>query len=355
MKITAIRSSLKKMALTKPYTIAYNTFSDVSIAFLEIELENGIIGYGTGSPAEDVVGETSEQTVANLQTDFVENLIGRDIRHFQQIIFECRKQFDHLPGTQAALDIALHDAFCKHIGISVADYYGKKISSLPTSVTIGIKDVQATLEEAAGYAQLGFRVLKVKTGLNVDEDIERILRLNETYLDTFKIRVDANQGYTLSDLKKFMHETRGVGVELIEQPMPVGTEEELLLLSSSERALLAGDESLKDPRAALQLASGENPFGIYNIKLMKCGGLTGAKEIATIAENGGIDLFWGCNDESILSITAALHIAYSCPNTKYIDLDGSLDLAEDLVRGGFTIEDGFMKINNLPGFGVEKI
>lgn len=41
MKITAIRSYGKKMALKKPYTIAYNTFSDVHLAFLEIELANG--------------------------------------------------------------------------------------------------------------------------------------------------------------------------------------------------------------------------------------------------------------------------------------------------------------------------
>jgi L-alanine-DL-glutamate epimerase-like enolase superfamily enzyme len=103
----------------------------------------------------------------------------------------------------------------------------------------------------------------------------------------------------------------------------------------------------------LGFATEEGPFGIYNIKLMKCGGLAGAKEIATIAENRGIELFWGCNDESILSIAAALHVAYSCPNTRYIDLDGSLDLAEDLVSGGFTLDDGYMKINPRPGFGVE--
>lgn len=355
MKIIAIRSWLKKMALTKPYTIAYNTFSDVSIAFLEIELENGIIGYGTGSPAEDVVGETSEQTAINLETEFVQQLVGRDIRHFHQLIHECRKYFDHLPGTQAALDIALHDAFCKLIGIPVADYYGKKINALPTSVTIGIKDVQATLEEAAGYAQLGFRILKVKTGIQVEEDIERIMRLHEIHQNRFKIRVDANQGYTLADLRKFMLKTASVGIELIEQPLPVGKENDLLTLTNAERNMLAADESLKDPHAALQLAASEKPFGIYNIKLMKCGGLAGAKEIATIAENGNIDLFWGCNDESILSIAAALHVAYSCSNTKYIDLDGSLDLAEDLVQGGFTIEDGYMKINNKPGFGVEII
>jgi L-alanine-DL-glutamate epimerase-like enolase superfamily enzyme len=353
MKIVAVRSYLRKMALTKPYTIAYNTFSDVSLAFFEVELANGMIGYGSGSPAEDVVGETSEQSAANLQSEFVQQLVGRDIRHFQQIIFEAIQHFPHLPGTQAAIDLALHDAFGKFIGISVAAFYGRKIHALPTSVTIGIKSVQEALEEAAGYKALGFKILKVKTGLDVNEDIERVLKLKEQFGNHFKIRVDANQGYSIQDLKKFIDATKGKELELIEQPMPVGTESELLSLSWEDRKLLAADESLKDPQAALQLASNEKPFGIYNIKLMKCGGLVGALGIANIANNADIDLFWGCNDESIISITAALHIAYTCPNTKYIDLDGSLDLAEDLVRGGFEIVEGEMHINDAPGFGFD--
>jgi L-alanine-DL-glutamate epimerase-like enolase superfamily enzyme len=351
MKIVAVRSYLKNMALTKPYTIAYNTFSDVSLAFLEVELENGIIGYGSGSPAEEVVGETTQQTAINLKTDFVQNFIGKDIRHFQQIIFETILQFPHLPGTQAAIDIALHDAFGKFIGISVTEFYGQKIKALPTSVTIGIKNVEETLIEAQGYKELGFKILKVKTGLDVTEDIERVVKLKEQFGSYFKIRVDANQGYTILDLKQFIQATKGKDLELIEQPMPVGAEKDLLTLSWTERKLLAADESLKNPQAALMLASNEKPFGIYNIKLMKCGGLVGALGIANIAYNAGIDLFWGCNDESIISITAALHVAYACPNTKYIDLDGSFDLAEDLVKGGFEIVEGEMQINHAPGFG----
>ena len=64
-------------------------------------------------------------------------------------------------------------------------------------------------------------------------------------------------------------------------------------------------------------------------------------------------LFWGCNDESIVSITAALHIAFASANTKYLDLDGSLDLAEDIVTGGFILKDGLMSISDKPGLGVE--
>jgi len=96
-------------------------------------------------------------------------------------------------------------------------------------------------------------------------------------------------------------------------------------------------------------------FGVYNIKLMKCGGIRAAKEIATIAKYAGIDLFWGCNDESIISITAALHAAYSCSNTKYIDLDGSFDLSKDIVEGGFILKDGFMHTTGLPGLGYKKV
>ncbi|MEI7587932.1 MAG: dipeptide epimerase [Chitinophagia bacterium] len=354
MKIVAVRSYLKKMALTKPYTIAYSTFSDVTLAFFEVELANGMIGYGSGSPAGEVVGETTDQTAVNLQTDFVKNFVGRDIRHFQQMIYETRKHFDHLPGTQAAIDIAMHDAFAKFIGISVADFYGQKIKALPTSITIGIKSVQETLEDAAGFLKLGFKILKVKMGLNVEEDIEKICKLHEQHGNQFIIRVDPNQGYSLADLNKFLGATKHVGVELIEQPLPVGKELALLNVEPAYRKILMGDESLKDPQAALEFAISK-PFGVYNIKLMKCGGVMGAMEIATIANNAQINLFWGCNDESILSITAALHAAYCCANTRYIDLDGSFDLAADLVTGGFELVDGYMHINQQPGFGITKL
>ena len=54
-----------------------------------------------------------------------------------------------------------------------------------------------------------------------------------------------------------------------------------------------------------------------------------------------------------MSITAALHAAFACTNTKYLDLDGSFDLAEDIVSGGFLLNDGMMSISNKAGLGVE--
>ena len=101
------------------------------------------------------------------------------------------------------------------------------------------------------------------------------------------------------------------------------------------------------------MAAKPQPFGIYNIKLMKCGGIFPAKGIADIALLAGIDLMWGCMDESIVSISAALHAALASPATKYLDLDGSFDLAKDLVEGGFVLKDGFLSTNDRPGLGCE--
>ncbi|MEN8249186.1 MAG: dipeptide epimerase [Bacteroidota bacterium] len=352
MKIKKIEVFSKNLALTKPYTISYKTISNVENVFLLVTLENGIVGIGSANPDLQVVGESPTGVLKNCQSDYCQSFIGRDIRHFRAMINEIADTFPGKPGTLVIWDIALHDAFGKFIDMPVVELYGRHLHSLPTSVTIGIMDVAETVYEAKSYQALGFKVLKVKTGHNVDLDIERIARVHESFSNSI-IRVDANQGYTINELKKFITETRRYGLEVIEQPLPVGSENELLQIDTESRTMLVADESLKNSKSALDFAILPQPFGIYNIKLMKCGGLLPAFEIATIAKSAGINLFWGCNDESIVSITAALHAAFACPNTKFIDLDGSLDLAEDLVSGGFILEDGMMSIGDKSGFGYE--
>jgi L-alanine-DL-glutamate epimerase-like enolase superfamily enzyme len=57
-------------------------------------------------------------------------------------------------------------------------------------------------------------------------------------------------------------------------------------------------------------------------------------------------------DESRVSIAAALHAAFASPATRYLDLDGSLDLAKDMVDQGFIIENGVMRLTDRPGLGV---
>ena len=351
MKIKSIHAYSKKLALKRPYTITRSTIDQAENVFLEVALENGIKGIGSASTEFAVVGESAEHTLKHLLSDDVAKLIGSDIRQFLFLISTYRSLFAGFPGTQAAIDIALHDAFGQYLGIPVVDFYGRLYEKMITSVTIGIKGVEATMEEAKEYYEKGFKALKIKTGLDVETDAERIVKLREKYGDYFAIRVDANTGYDAKQLQQFLDKTVNENVELVEQPFLPGMEDALMAFPQKYRSLFAADESLKDARSALGLAQ-RGAFGIFNIKLMKCGGICGAMEIATIARQADISLFWGCNDESVISITAALHAAFACGHTRYIDLDGSLDLAEDVAENGFILEDGYMFPNDKPGLGL---
>jgi L-alanine-DL-glutamate epimerase-like enolase superfamily enzyme len=215
--------------------------------------------------------------------------------------------------------------------------------------------VADTLKEAEEYGQRGFKILKVKLGKDLSEDIERLVKLREKFGKKFVIRIDANQGYTPDQTVEFFNKTRQLDIELIEQPLEATNIAGLRQLPEEIRKIIAADESLLSPKDALELVKPPRAAGIFNIKLMKCGGISNALKIADIARQEGIDLFWGCNDESIVSITAALHVAFACSNTKYIDLDGSLDLGKDVVKGGFILNDGIMSCSDQPGLGTQRI
>jgi L-alanine-DL-glutamate epimerase-like enolase superfamily enzyme len=270
----------------------------------------------------------------------------------------CEQLHERFPteaGSKAALDIAFHDAFTRHLGIPLVEYFGQRIQQLPTSITIGIKGVDETLEEAQEYLDRGFRILKVKLGRSLEEDLERLRALRLTYGDAIGIRVDANQGYSELELLRFYRESRKMKLELVEQPLPARAITATKALPLEVREIIAADESLLTAADAFQLANQPRACGIFNIKLMKCGGIYQARRIAEVARLAGIHLMWGCNDESIISISAALHVAFSCSHTRFIDLDGSLDLAKDLVTGGFHIKDGVMSLTGKAGLGVQPL
>lgn len=355
MKIKSIKTWSADLGNTKPYTIAFKTIDEVLNAFVEIELDNGVTGIGAGNPSEYVTGESFEQCQLALEEKNFHFLIGRDIREFNQLTFEVTQKFPANPAARAAIEIALYDAFTKFLGVPLVKFLGQKIQSLPTSNTIGIKNVEETLKEAQEYGERGFKVLKVKLGIDVAEDIERIVKLREKFGSKFVIRIDANQGYNVAKTIEFYNKTKHLAVELIEQPLPAKAIDEMRTLPDEIRQILAADESLLTPKNAFELVKAPRATGIFNIKLMKCGGISQGLKIADIGLNAGVDLFWGCNDESIISITAALHLAFACANTKYIDLDGSLDLARDVVKGGFILKDGVMYCSEKPGLGVERI
>jgi L-alanine-DL-glutamate epimerase-like enolase superfamily enzyme len=278
-------------------------------------------------------------------------LLNKSLDHPADLIESLLPSLQRVPTLLAALDIAIWDAWSKGHGKPLVEALGKKIEPLPTSVTIGIMDDDQTVKEAKEFLALGFTHLKIKIGLDPDRDAGRLVRLREALGPGPFIRVDINQGYRLEDFKKLYTACAGLNIELFEQPLRTDWFDQIDDLPRDLKASIAADESLHGEEDARHLADAGR-CGIFNIKLMKCGGLHQAGKLARIAEAHDINLMWGCNDESRLSIAAAMHLAYACGRTRFLDLDGSLDLAQDPASGGFELIDGKLIPLEKPGLGV---
>jgi L-Ala-D/L-Glu epimerase / N-acetyl-D-glutamate racemase len=353
VKIEAVETMHQRLPLTQPYTISSETFSDVELGFVSIR-GGGMTGYGCASPAPEVTGETAALSTAAL--DAARSLlIGQDASDIDGLARRLEYEFANAPAARAACDMALWDLAGQSRGAAVADVLGRLHSALPTSVTIGIQSTQAALDAAREYVARGFKALKIKLGRDVEEDIDRLRQLRALVGSEVALRTDPNAGYDADVLRQYLDGTRELQIEFCEQPVPRTLDAALREFSDDERARFAADESVLDLADAKQLLQSPRSYGIFNLKLMKCGGITPARQIARLAHDGGVSLMWGCNDESRISIAAALHVALASPATRYLDLDGSFDLSRDPAEGGFVLEDGLMRTAPGAGLGVRWI
>jgi L-alanine-DL-glutamate epimerase-like enolase superfamily enzyme len=147
--------------------------------------------------------------------------------------------------------LPLHDLLAKSLNLPLVDVLGRIHEALPTSRTIGIKSVDETLAEAEEYLQEGFGTIRVKIGHDVDEDIERLVQLRERCGAEVRLRVDANQGYSLAQYMYFYKQTKRLGLEFVEQPLAAAELDAMRSLPEEVRARTAADEGLLFPPSAL--------------------------------------------------------------------------------------------------------
>ena len=352
MKILRVESWKESIPLRRPYTIAKFTVRSVDLCFVRLVTDALVTGVGSAAPVEGITGESLTACRSALRSVAPGLLEGEDPRHLGAQTAALRDALPDAPAARAALDMALYDLFARHLGVPVVDLLGRRHGELATSITIGILPVAETLAQAEEYTGRGFTCLKVKIGHDIDEDIERLTRLREVYGSDIRIRVDANEGYSLEDTRRLFASVPALDVEFVEQPLPATAPDAIRGLPEASRRKLALDESVHDEGDAFAMLREPKAGGIIVIKLMKSGGISTGMGIARVAELAGADLMWGCMDESLLSITAALHAAYAAPATRYLDLDGSFDLSRDPASEGFRLEKGCLRLPDAAGLGV---
>lgn len=246
------------------------------------------------------------------------------------------------PPAVAGLDMALHDLIGHVTGLPLRQYLG--LAGLPvgpTGLSLGVLAERELLERARRHVSWPILKLKMTTTTNV----EVVGRVREIYPG--RIWVDGNGCWDLATAIEAARRFAGWGVELLEQPVPLGRLDLLRAVREGTDIPIVADEDSLGPEDAVRLGGSADVFAI---KLHRCGGLRPAMDMIAIARAAGLKVMLGCVSESALGITAVGQLAGLAD---YLDLDGSIDIADDPFTG-IAIEDGRIVLPDGPGLGIGK-
>jgi L-alanine-DL-glutamate epimerase-like enolase superfamily enzyme len=342
------------MELEAPYRIAYEAVSEAKNAFLRIETDSGISGFGCAAPSEKVTGEDVEAALTALRGEAFPLLEGRDPLRYAAILEELKDPLAAKPAARAAVDMALLDIMGKKAGMPVWKILGGYRDHIRTSITIGILPESETVDRARRWVAEGFTALKIKGGLNVHGDAQRLTKVREAVGPGVELRFDANQGFTAEQSIALIQEAKRAHIEIFEQPVAREQEAALRRVTHGVPVPVMADESLQSLKDAYRLARGEL-VDMINVKLMKVGGIVEAAQINAVSRSAGLEVMVGCMDESALGIAAGLHFALSRPNVQYADLDGHLMLRGDPFRDAVLLRAGVLYPREAPGLGAAPV
>ena len=338
-EITNVTVEPLELALHDPFEIALGTQTAASNVLVTVETDAGVVGYGEGAPTPHVTGETqasSLETARGLAT----LLEGRDVRRHREIVDELRAVVPGAVSTLYAIETAIIDAHCRELEIPLAELFGGVPESVETDMTIPIVPPSTASDRARAIVDRGFEEIKIKTGTDLETDIQRVLAVADAAPEAV-LKVDANQGWTPKETIRFDAVLRDAGVrlELIEQPVAKSDVTGLGRVTRRVETPVAADETVFSPTDATTVVR-EDAADILNIKLVKSG-VYGAVDIARIGAAAHLDCMVGCMLESSIGIHTSAHVVSALGGFDYVDLDSTHLLAEDVVAestDGPTIE-----------------
>jgi len=349
MQITYVEVIPTKLSLQVPYRAATHPdeIEHIDVVFVRIETREGRVAWGCAAFDPALTGETLDQVLHACRAcaDRAKDL---NPLNTEFALAELTPLTEDMPSVRCAFDIAFYDLLGLAAGLPLHRLLGGYRYRIQTSITLSLGTVKETVEMARNRARQGFRILKLKGGLDPREDVERVQAVHRA-LPNIALRLDAEQGYTVQQALDVARALRDK-LEILEQPTPADQLDALCQVTQRSPVTILADESLTDPASALRIAEHRAAHGM-SIKLATCGGLQCGRQIDAIARAAKMMTIVGCINEPALLIAAGLGMALSSPNVSYVDLDGHFDLVNDPTRPGFDFEEGWLVAHDVPGLG----
>ena len=361
MKIACIKAHQLAVPLVHPYVLSkeYGVYSTATPVIVEIETDEGIVGYGESDPWPLFTGDSAEVTMTIIEKHLGPMLLGADPTNINEIhrLMDAIIRNQHM--TKAAIDMACYDILGKKLGAPVHQLLGgKRRDAMKCMWSAGGNTPEEAAEQILESKKLGYNGCMIKVGTaDWKNDVAKTIAVREAVGEGFALIADANQGWDINTAIKYCQAVADCGLLFFEQPLQSWDVEGMAEVRRNINIPLSADEGVATIQDARNLIAAK-AVDIFSIKVSKNGGIAPAKEICKYAAANGIKVFFNSMIEEGITEAASLHIGVTTENIvegighayfSPLRLDGDIcDYYKQIHP-----ELGVTEITDKPGLGIE--
>ncbi|MBX5468463.1 MAG: mandelate racemase/muconate lactonizing enzyme family protein [Thermoleophilaceae bacterium] len=308
--------------LKEPFPTATGVVAARELALLELEDDDGLVGYGEAAPLEHYDGVSLEEVIAALAAP----------------------GDGGPPQARAAEEMALLDLEGRREGRPLGE---PGADAIAVNRTLPAGPPAEAAARAADGVRAGFACFKLKVGL--PDDRERVAAVREALGPWPALRIDANGSWSVEQAMESISALAQFDLQLVEQPC--ATLEELAEVRRAVQVPIAADESIRtadDVRAAAAAGACD----VVNVKLASSGGFSAAREALRAARREGLGAYLSSTLDGPWGIAAALQLA-SAEDVSLACGLATLELFDSPLAGALAApHDGLLAVPQGPGLGV---
>ena len=316
MKITEIRTKPLLMSLKQPYVWSQGIRRSAPIVLIEIEADDGTIGYGetvavpTAAAVDIELRHVSREFMGASPFDVsalcsrayqsMFKAFGANIPRHGALIF-------------AGLEMALWDLIGKATGQPVHDLLGGAVSDHDSYFAFLQGETPEELaRDAARWVTTGTPVIYLKVGRGERLDLSIVEAVREAIGDA-RLRLDPNESWDVSTAIKMIRKLERFEPECIEQPTPSESIAALAQVKASVDIPIAADQSVYTLNDVYEVCR-HNAADMIVLGLHEVGGIMALRKAAAVAEAAGLNICIHGVFETGITTCASYHAAVTLPN-----------------------------------------
>ena len=339
------------------------------ITLARVESENGLVGWGE---CISQFGESALATKIIIEQGFAPLLVGENA-----LEVEClwHKMLERIwwygpEGIAAfgvsAVDMALWDLKGKALELPVATLLGGQLHDkvvAMASIIFDMEDFDWTVDEFRWMVDHGYQVVKagwgmrpeVVFGMDRKKDLEIVRRVREVIGEERDLIVDTPGVWNIWDVATAIQRFRDLepfNLRWIEQPLlPSDLEGHARLRAAVATPIGTGEDEWNVEGYRRLIQSGG--VDVVQMDPGRCHGITGCHHAIKLLEAENLE--WSAHTwSSALNTAASVHLMANSTRAAAMDLKPhESPMQHELVHDPWEQEDGYLKVRDKPGLGVE--